>query len=121
MVLCALQPPGERVAYNVAANEKIGIKDWVTTVLAAGNMTTEVVTVGAVADVTPREYFPFRDYPCCVVTDLLRQEMNWQPKYDALVTGLRQTFASYAPEVISARIPVSEAEVLLQSSKLRGA
>lgn len=120
LVLCAGTPVQESMAYNIAAEEKVSLSNWVATVLNAGTMTTEVVNVGsAAADFTPRHYFPFRDYSCCVATGLFDQKMHWKPKYNSISTGLHQTFASYRLEALSERIPITEAEVAL-SKRLRG-
>lgn len=114
LVLCALTPTQQSAAYNIASEEKVSLRQWVAAVLTAGAMDAQVIPVGALgADFNPRHYFPFRDYPCGVVTGLLAQNIHWHPKYTTLVKGLQQTFASYPLEELSEKIPVSRTEATL--------
>lgn len=118
LVLCASKRINKRVAYNIASDEKMSLKDWVIATLKAGEMEAQIVMVeNTAAGFTPRQYFPFRDYPCGVETGLLTKETGWQPEYNSIVRGLQQTFSSYVLKDASKKIPRSEAEVLL-SKKL---
>jgi dTDP-D-glucose 4,6-dehydratase len=50
-----------------------------------------------------REYFPFRDYDCCVEVDLIKRDLGWRAKY-RIDEGFRQTFGTYTVEELRERV-----------------
>jgi nucleoside-diphosphate-sugar epimerase len=57
----------------------------------------------------PRQFFPFRDYPCVLATDAIQTQLGWAPER-TLRDGLEKTFESYDREVLARSHPATEAE-----------
>lgn len=102
-IILALQKrPEGTVVYNVAADERPTLAEWVAIAAEAGGFPDPGILAGAHAKAyRPRQYFPFRDYPCCVETDLIKTALGWRTRY-SLAVGLRQTYA--AQDVAALRI-----------------
>ena len=80
--------------YNIASNEQLSFVEWIKTLATISQTKAAIVFEGNSTNFSPRQYFPFRDYPCCVQTGLIRRELGWNEQYD-IATGFAQTFKTY--------------------------
>lgn len=82
--------------YNIAAEPAMSLTEWAQAVAASCGAGAKLIrSAGAHAqDFQPRQYFPFRDFPCWVDTTNIRTALGWHPlyKFDA---GIKQTLMSY--------------------------
>jgi nucleoside-diphosphate-sugar epimerase len=90
--------------YNVAADERRTLAEWVAVAAEAGGFPDPSVLASACADRYEwRDYFPFRDSALCVETSRIRNSLGWRPQY-SLVAGLRQTLATLDCRDLRAKI-----------------
>ncbi len=89
--------------YNVASDERLTLRDWVDMLSRiAGVEKTSILARNYADAYKPRQYFPFRDYPCCLENDLIKQELNWHAKY-GMEDGFRQTFSSLDTDILKTK------------------
>ncbi|MGB4100820.1 MAG: NAD-dependent epimerase/dehydratase family protein [Alphaproteobacteria bacterium] len=89
--------------YNVAADERPTLSEWVRTVAEVAGFPDPGILAGDHAKTyKPRQYFPFRDYPCCVETGLVKTELNWKARY-SLAEGFRQTLGTQDQQSLRTR------------------
>lgn len=82
------------VLYNVASDERPTLSEWVAMVAeVAGCKNPGILARDSAESYTPRQYFPFRDYPCCVDVVSAKTKLGWEAKY-SLANGFRQTYAT---------------------------
>ncbi len=94
----------EVAVYNVGADERLMFREWVAMVAGiTGASCAGVVAGNHAARWRPREYFPFRDYACCVEVGLIKRDLGWRAKY-GIEEGFRQTFAAYSVEELRDRV-----------------
>ena len=88
-------PPKDIAIYNVAAIERPTLSEWVDVVAKIAGGTNSGILAETYADnYKPRQFFPFRDYPCCISVDLITLKLGWEPNY-RLEEGFKQTFETY--------------------------
>jgi len=96
--------------FNVAGDERISLTDWVRLAAEVGGFADPGVIAGDEAvGFMPRQYFPFRDYPCCVEVRFIKEKLGWRARLD-LRSGLEATLASYTTDYLIACSKVSAAE-----------
>ncbi|MEZ4313109.1 MAG: NAD-dependent epimerase/dehydratase family protein [Polyangiaceae bacterium] len=104
-IICLLDAGFENTrVYNVAAAEKVTLSDYVARLSAiCGAADPTGVLAGEHAGAfQPRQYFPFRDYPCIVDTDRLKRDLDWEPSFD-FAGGFRHTFERAQPNTLATR------------------
>ena len=90
----ALEGFPDRV-YNIAGGPSVTAEEWVRLLARLVEVPEERAFVhagSAAGTLQPRQYFPFRDYPCQVDDERIRAA-GWSPSFD-LESGFRQTLAS---------------------------
>ncbi len=103
------RPPGVAV-YNVAADERPTLSEWVSTVAEVAGFPDPGILAGEHAKTyKPRQYFPFRDYPCCVEVGPVKTDLNWRARY-SLAEGFRQTFGTQDKQALRTRTLDREVE-----------
>jgi nucleoside-diphosphate-sugar epimerase len=120
ILAAASSPPNAHAIYNVAADERITLSHWVALTAKAGNFDDPGLSAGQAADpYASRQYFPFRDYPCCVDVRRVKSQLGWQARTN-LADGLKETFLSYttAHLLTSSRASVAETEILAKLASL---
>ena len=97
-------PVSEPRVYNIGDEEEITLKDYVSKLAAISQSKDTGICVGK-RDIgfNPRQYFPFRDYPCVVDVKKIRDELGWQPQFNFL-NGFQQTFSSYEINFLKDRL-----------------
>jgi nucleoside-diphosphate-sugar epimerase len=86
------------VIYNVAADEIISIRDWVALMLDVCTRKRDTIVLrNTLEGYIIRDYFPFRDSPVCLDAALIKEHLNWRPKY-SLRDGFVQTYATRSAE-----------------------
>lgn len=87
--------PKKSAVYNVASADTITLQEWVATLSEiAGSDDRGVLAQSSSGSLKPRQYFPFRDYPCCVEVQKITQDLGWKAQYD-VKEGFRQTFSTH--------------------------
>ena len=104
IIKLAMNNKSKRFAvYNVASDECPTLREWVDMLSDMVGAKNTSVLAGKLADsYRPRQYFPFRDYPCCVENSLIKQELNWDAKY-GIKDGFRQTFSKQNVEFLKTK------------------
>ena len=101
--------------YNVAADEIVKLRQWVDLLIpiCGGDLSNVYETKEKCDGYAVREYFPFRDHPCCLDPAKIKSELNWKAAYD-IKTGFAQTYQTYSPEQLARYITkVSDTETTL--------
>ncbi|AZO75558.1 NAD-dependent epimerase/dehydratase family protein [Mesorhizobium sp. M1D.F.Ca.ET.043.01.1.1] len=96
--------------FNVASEERMSLREWVNLVATAAGFADPGILAGDQADdYMPRQYFPFRDYPCCVDVQFLMKSFEWRPRL-GLFDGFRQTFETQDIQHLASKPLDSETE-----------
>jgi nucleoside-diphosphate-sugar epimerase len=104
-----------RRAYNIANSRSVSLEGWTRLVAASADLPVAVRLVGAHApDFVPRQYFPFRDYPCQLNVRRLQSETEWRPVL-TLEEGHSLTFGSYSKDELRQASQQSAAEAAILS------
>lgn len=96
-IVCVLKRPpfSEPRIYNIGEEERPTFQEYVSKLAEVSQSKDTGVCVEKYdAGFSPRQYFPFRDYPCVVDAEKIRGELGWKPQFNFL-SGFRQTFESY--------------------------
>jgi nucleoside-diphosphate-sugar epimerase len=94
IIACANHRPERSAVYNVAAPERPSLIEWVNLMCEIAQCKNVGIPTGPNArSYTPRQYFPFRDYPCCVEEGRITEEIGWRPRHD-LRGGFASTYES---------------------------
>ncbi len=97
-ILAINNKPKSLAVYNAASDERPTLREWVDTLSEIAGVTNISVLAGVNAkNYIPRQFFPFRDYPCCIETNLIKKELKWIAKY-GVKDGFRQTFSKQRVE-----------------------
>ena len=98
---CIKDAPLMSVVYNVASAELISLKQWVNLLIGICQLENSNVNLvnGYAGENSARQYFPFRDYPCCLNIKSIETDLDWKAVY-TLNDGFRQTFDSYTIEYL---------------------
>jgi nucleoside-diphosphate-sugar epimerase len=84
----------ETKIYNIAADEQVSLHAFVTRLAAiVGSPDPSVLVKDSDYGYKPRDYFPFRNYPCRVDSSKLMAELGWKPEYD-FESGFSNTYES---------------------------
>jgi nucleoside-diphosphate-sugar epimerase len=95
-VMLALETdlPVEHYAFNVGNPDHGSILEYVNLLADVADVDIEINHVPyRKLGIEPRAFFPFRDIPYVVDSELIATRLGWNPKY-TLSSGLRHTFAS---------------------------
>lgn len=96
--------------YNVAEPRTVNAENWSRALAALASKEVEIISGRThAAGVSPRSYFPFRDYDCALDTRKLFDEAGWTMRY-GFTDGFRQTLASYDHADLVRMSPTSEPE-----------
>lgn len=109
IIIKVLQEPssGARVM-NVAEGIEVSLASWVGLVAQAGGFNDPGILAGCSSNkFKPREYFPFRDYPCRLDTRKIRSELGWKA---SIPLSDQQTFLTYDLEQLRKSSAQSPAE-----------
>lgn len=89
--------------YNVANPELITFRGWVELLAELAGVAPSTVAV-AYEDLgkKPRDFFPFRDYPCVLDVRKAERILNWKPLFN-LRTGFHETFKTYDQNRLATR------------------
>lgn len=110
IIACVNHTPERSAVYNVAAPERPSLGEWVNLMCEIAQCQNVGVLAGASArSYSPRQYFPFRDYPCCVEEGLITEKTGWSPRHD-LRSGFTSTYKLSDREDLRARPIESEVE-----------
>lgn len=102
-------PPEQARTYNIATKEVITQNDWCKLLLKCSELSTDLKVLDNLgSNFRPREYFPFRNYPCALNLDSI-DELSWKPEFD-LYNGFKQTFNSYNSELLKKGLKYNPAE-----------
>lgn len=105
------EPEKESAIYNLAAQEQVTLQEWVIVTLKAAGLAAKLI-INESTQYSARQYFPFRDYSCCLNTEKVRKKRGWQEEY-SLEEGLRQTYQTYNPKTLKAGLVMLDAEEFL--------
>jgi len=111
-VACVLKqaPASEPQVYNIGDEEEITLQDYVSKLAAVAQFKDTGICLGERGSgFNPRQYFPFRDYPCVVDVNKIRDELDWKPQFNFL-TGFQQTFSSYESNFLRDRLIETDVE-----------
>ncbi len=87
--------PEKSAVYNVASADTVTLQDWVSILSEiAGAKDRGVLAQSFSGSLKPRQYFPFRDYPCCVEVQSISDALGWKARYDT-EKGFLQTFSAH--------------------------
>lgn len=112
-VTCLDQVRGGHSIYNVANSETVSLADWVQEAGDSSGHDIQIVIGGDnFGNYQPREYFPFRNYPCWVNPSRISEEIGWVPKIP-LSDGLTLTFNTYRHEDLVRRSHPTPSEVAI--------
>jgi nucleoside-diphosphate-sugar epimerase len=85
--------------YNVAADEIVTLREWADILIrTCGGDPQHIYELKEKGDgYAVREYFPFRDHPCCLDSTKIKRELTWSAQY-GIKAGFAQTYQTYTPQ-----------------------
>lgn len=90
-----MSKPDGIAIYNIGSDEQMPFIEWIRTLSkVAGINNPNIIFERNITNFQPRQYFPFRNYPCCIDINLIKQQLKWHAKYN-IETGFEQTFKTY--------------------------
>ncbi|MDD3371481.1 MAG: NAD-dependent epimerase/dehydratase family protein [Alphaproteobacteria bacterium] len=91
----------QRVAvYNIGTSERFSLREWVSGLCAVAKVKDNGICVGQNASkYSPRQYFPFRDFPCVVDVTRIGTELGWKPIF-GFTSGFENTLAACDAEFL---------------------
>jgi len=111
-IACVLRqaPASEPHIYNIGEEERPTLQEYVSKLAAVAQSKDTGLCIGKEdIDFSPRQYFPYRDYPCVVEAEKIKSELGWKPQFNFL-TGFLQTFESYETDYLKNRPIETEVE-----------
>lgn len=88
---------------NIADAEEISLREFAARLSAiAGCPDLSVLPGAAASGFTPRQFFPFRDYPTRVKVDVIYSAIDWKADYNFSI-GFKATYACYSPSELAER------------------
>ncbi len=110
IIACVNHKPERSAVYNVGAPERPSLAEWVNLMCEIAQCRNVGVLAGTSArSYSPRQYFPFRDYPCCVDAGRITEETGWSPCHN-IRSGFTSTYESSDRDELRTRPIESEVE-----------
>jgi nucleoside-diphosphate-sugar epimerase len=95
--------PSESTVFNIASPEILTFESWIALLAdVSGCINLSFPEGGRATGYKPRQYFPFRNYPCVVDTERISSKSKFSPTIRAR-EGFESTYRSYSKTDLSSR------------------